>query len=407
VLAGTAIGTVIVAPLGLLGHRTATNNSVTSGVSFGVLGRMVGSAVGLLLCLGYTALTVWTGGEALVTALGRATGMPLGDRSYAVGYGLLAVLVTVAATYGFHLLVRLNTWILPVVGASLALGLLAYGGSFHTGSATPHEYLLGSFWPTWVLAMVASGIAGPLSYVTLLGDWTRYVSDAWHPRRVLRACAMGLMLGLLLPTAFGVFSAVATSGSGARSYVAGLVAAAPAWYLPLLVISAVAGSVGQAGINLYSMGLDLDAILPRLTRVQSTAVVALVSTLLVFLGQFVWDAESAVTTFVLVLSSLAVPWATITLIGFARARGRIDADALQVFNQGRRDGRYWYSRGWNVNATAAWVIGSVAGVLANSTDSFTGPVAGWAGGVDLSVATSALAAAGAYLVLERLRPSAR
>jgi len=408
VAVGTVIGTVMVAPLALLGHRTATNNSVSSGASFGVLGRMVGSFVGLLLCLGYTALTVWTGGEALVSAVGRATGVPLGDGAYAVGYGLLAVLVTLAATYGFHLLVKLNTWIVPVVGASLALGLLAYAGSFHSAAQPgPQSYLLGSFWPTWVLALVASGIAGPLSYVTLLGDWTRYVSDAWHPRRVLRACATGLMLGLLVPTAFGVFSAVATEGTGARSYVAGLVAAAPAWYLPLLVVSAVAGSVGQAGINLYSMGLDLDAILPRLTRVQSTAVVALVSTLLVFLGQFVWDAESAVTTFVLILTSLAVPWATITLIGFFRARGRIDADALQVFNAGRRGGRYWYHRGWNINATTAWVIGSVAGVLANSTDTFTGPLAAWVGGVDLSVATSALAAAGCYLVLERFRPSAR
>jgi purine-cytosine permease-like protein len=239
--------------------------------------------------------------------------------------------------------------------------------------------------------------------VTLLGDWTRYVPAAHRPRQVLRACATGLLLGLLLPTAFGVFSAVATQGTGARSYIAGLVAAAPGWYLPLLVISAIGASVGQAGINLYSMGLDLDAILPKLTRVQSTAVVALASTALVFLGQFVWDAESAVTTFVLVLTSLVVPWATITLIGFFRARGRIDAAALQVFNQGRRGGRYWYRRGWNVNATAAWLIGSLAGVLANATDSFTGPIAGWAGGVDLSVATSALAAAAAYLLLERRR----
>ena len=160
VAVGTVVGTVMVAPLGLLGHRTATNNSVSSGAFFGVLGRLVGSFVGLLLCLGYTALTVWTGGEALVAAIGRVTGTAPGDAAYAVGYGLLAVLVTVAAVYGFRLLVKLNAWILPLVGACLALGLVAYGGTFHaSASATPHTYLLGAFWPTWVLAMVASGIA--------------------------------------------------------------------------------------------------------------------------------------------------------------------------------------------------------------------------------------------------------
>jgi hypothetical protein len=28
----------------------------------------------------------------------------------------------------------------------------------------------GSFWPTWLLAMVGAGVAGPVSYVTPFGD---------------------------------------------------------------------------------------------------------------------------------------------------------------------------------------------------------------------------------------------
>ena len=406
VVIGTVVGALLVAPLGLLGHRTATNNSVSSGAVFGVLGRLVGSAVGLLLCLGYTALTVWTGGEALVTSIARLVGHPLGNLAYAAGYALLAAIVTVAATYGFRLLVHVNRVIVPLVGACLLLGVVAYGGAFDAGFAgSPGGYLLGSFWPTWLLAMVGAGVAGPVSYVTLLGDWTRYVSADVPRRRVLRATGFGLLVGLLIPTLFGVFSATATLGADDRSYVAGLVAAAPLWYLPLVVVSAVVGSVGQAGVNLYSMGLDLDAILPKLTRVHSTGLVAVVSTVLVFLGQFVWNAESAVTTFVLVLTSLATPWAAVTLIGFSRARSTLDTVDLQVFNQGRRGGRYWYSGGWNVNATSAWVLGSVAGVLANSTDSFAGPIATWCSGVDLSVVTSALTASLVFLTLEWLRPS--
>lgn len=95
------------------------------------------------------------------------------------------------------------------------------------------------------------------------------------------------------------------------------------------------------------------------------------------------------------------------MIGFVRSRGQLDVDDLQVFNHGSRGGRYWYSRGWNINATAAWTLGSVAGVLSNSTESFTGPVAGWAHGIDLSVVSSAVTAAVLYLILERLRPSCR
>jgi purine-cytosine permease-like protein len=406
VLAGTALGAALVAPLGLLGHCTATNNSVSSGAVFGVLGRLIGSAVGLLLCLGYTALTIWTGGEALVTSVGRAVDHPLGNRAYAIGYAVLAAVVAVAAIYGFRLLVHVNRLIVPLVGACLLLGVAAYGGSFDIGfGGAPGGYLLGSFWPTWLLAMVGSGIAGPVSYVTLLGDWTRYVPSTVSPSRVLRATGLGLFFGLAVPTVFGVFSATATLGVDDRSYVAGLVTAAPLWYLPVVVVSAVVGSIGQAGVNLYSMGLDLDAILPRLTRVQSTGLVAAVATVLVFLGQFVWNAETAVTTFVLVLTSLATPWATITMIGFRRTRATLDTTDLQVFNRGMRGGRYWYSHGWNANASLAWVVGSVAGVLANSTDSFEGPVASWFSGVDLSVVTSAVVAAVLFVALERLRPS--
>ena len=48
------------------------------------------------------------------------------------------------------------------------------------------------------------------------------------------------------------------------SYVADLVAAAPGWYvLPILVIG-LAGGVGQGVLNMYASGLDLEAIVPRL-----------------------------------------------------------------------------------------------------------------------------------------------
>jgi hypothetical protein len=128
-------------------------------------------------------------------------------------------------------------------------------------SGTPDSYLLGGFWPTWVLTMVASGSPFPVVH-----DAARRV-DPIRPRQSPAPPGPARLLHrAAAATAFGVFSAVATAGvDGARSYVADLVAAAPGWYLPLLVVSAVTASVGQAGTNLYSRDRDLDAIL--LTRV--------------------------------------------------------------------------------------------------------------------------------------------
>jgi len=241
--------------------------------------------------------------------------------------------------------------------------------------------------------------------VTQTGDWTRYVSPRRHrPGRLLAAMLLGLFVGLIVPTTFGAFVSVVAFDPD--SFVAGVVEAVPSWLLLPFVLAAVLGSVGQGGMNLYSMGLDLDAILPRLTRTQATAVVAVLALALVMLGTFVWSAETAVTTFVLVLTSLATPWAVITLIGFFRTGGQFDEPALQVFNRRETGGIYWFTHGWNIDAVVAWLAGSAIGVLSNATDTYVGPIAEAAGGIDVSFVTSAATAAVVYLALVALRPHA-
>lgn len=405
IVVGTVLGALAVMPMALLGYRSGTNNSVTSGAYFGVQGRLVASVIGLLLCLGYVALTIWTGGEALVGGLDRITGSAGSDAQFVVGYGVLAVAVALVAIYGYRWLLRVNTLIVWVVGATFVLTVVGLWSRFDASyPGDPELYALGGFWPTWLLAALTAGVAGPVSYVTQIGDWTRYISPRRHSSgQLMAALFVGLTGGLLIPTLWGAF--VSSILFDQLSFVAGIVDGVPGWLVAPVMVGALVGSLGQGGMNLYSMGLDLDAILPRLTRVQSTAVVTGVSTLLVFLGKFVWDAEAAVTTFVVVLTSLATPWAVITMLGFWRTGGTYDRQALQVFNQRRTGGPYWYHGGWNAAALVGWLAGSVVGVLSNSTDSFTGPIATAISGVDSSFLTSALTAGIVYLTLVYFHPA--
>ena len=71
IVAGTVVGVAVTAPLALVSLRTATNLSTSSGAAFGVRGRLIGSVVGLLLSLGYTALTLWIGGDVMLGTLSR------------------------------------------------------------------------------------------------------------------------------------------------------------------------------------------------------------------------------------------------------------------------------------------------------------------------------------------------
>ncbi|MBO1336324.1 cytosine permease [Streptomyces sp. VRA16 Mangrove soil] len=406
VVAGTVVGTALTAPLALVSLRTGTNLSTSSGAQFGVRGRLVGSIVGLLLSLGYTALTVWIGGDAMVAVAHRLFGLPVTGVAYGVVYALLAAATVVGAVYGYKVLLRLSRVLAIGMTALLALGVVAYAPDFTT-AALPDAggYALGSFWPTWLLSAVAAGLSGPIAFITLLGDYTRYISPERHtPRAVLRATWLGLIIGLLVPQLFGTFTAYAARA--ALDYAGGLVAASPAWYLVPLLLASCAGSVGNAGLMLYSMGLDLDAILPKASRARATYTVAVVATVCVFVGHYAWEAQDAMTSFVLLLTAIGTPWAVITLIGFARCRGVYDADALQVFNRRSRGGVYWYRAGWNPRATAAWALGAAVGLLAVSLPSYEGPLLSLTGGVDCSFLLSGIVGGLVYLLVERPAPAA-
>ncbi|MFF8847072.1 cytosine permease [Streptomyces sp. NPDC015127] len=395
VVAGTVVGVAFTAPLALVSLRTATNLSTSSGAAFGVRGRLVGSVVGLLLSLGYTALTLWIGGDVMLGTLARIAGVPTGGVAHTVVYALLAACTVVGAVYGYRLLLRMSRILAVGMTVLLLIGLVAYAPDLTTAAPPDTPYLLGSFWPTWLLSAVAAGLSGPIAFITLLGDYTRYISPERHsPRKVLRATCLGLTAGLLVPQLFGTYTALAARAG--LDYAGPLVAASPAWYLIPLLLAAAAGSVGNAGLMLYSMGLDLDAILPKATRTRATLVVAVVATGFVFAGHFVWDAQSAMTSFVLLLTAIGTPWAVITLTAHVRLGGAYDAEALQVYNRRARGGAYWFRAGWHPRATASWALGAVVGLAAVSTPLYEGPLLALTGGVDCSFILSGLVGGIAY-----------
>jgi purine-cytosine permease-like protein len=149
------------------------------------------------------------------------------------------------------------------------------------------------------------------------------------------------------------------------------------------------------------MGLDLDAILPKLSRLKSTALVALLSTALVFIGKFIYDAEAAVTNSVLFLTCLATSWFVISIFGYYRSKGSVDKESIQIFNRRTTGGAYWYSAGWNFKAVIAWILGSVTGIFGISSVDYVGPISQAVGDVDISIPTAAIVGLAVYALLER------
>lgn len=403
IVAGTFVAAVFVSTSSLLGWRTATNNSVSSGAFFGVRGRLIASFVGLLLCLQYVALTIWSGGETISAGWARLTSSESSDITLAVGYLVIAVLIVLLAIVGYKLILQVNKLIVPAMLILITLSVIAFAKEFDFNYAgTPDLYALGTFWPTWTLAALTCGAAGPISYVTQTGDWSRYISEtSTSARNLVTKSFLALFIGLTIPTVFGAFIAVVAFDE--NSFAAGYVLNSPKWLLVPLLLIAVIGSLGQGSINLYSMGLDLDAIAPKLTRAQSTYLVAGISTSLVFIGKFIYDAEAAVTNSVLFLTCMATSWFAISITGYIKAKGVFSKSDLQVFNEGKSGGKYWFSSGWNLNAVSAWLLGTIVGFLGVSTEEYQGLLTTNLSAIDVSLPVSALTAVLVYLLLEKIR----
>lgn len=170
-----------------------------------------------------------------------------------------------------------------------------------------------------------------------------------------------------------------------------------------MIIGLVAGA-SQGTIDLYGCGLDTASIVPKLNRVQSTLVVAVVATTLVYLGTFVWNAIDSVSAFLTILGMVMTPWMLINIVGHIQRRQYYDPEALQVFNRGERGGRYWFWNGVNLRAFAAWIAAVVFGLLFANTALVVGPFAQLTGGVDISFAVAGVLAVVIYVGVQRLYP---
>ncbi|MFJ4029441.1 purine-cytosine permease family protein [Paenarthrobacter sp. NPDC089989] len=404
-LTGLLIGTILIAPMALLGPRTGTNNTVSSAAHFGTRGRLIGSGLTLLFALAYAAIAVWTSGDALVAAAQRLLGIPLDSTTLAIGYAIISVEIVLVALFGHGTVVAMQKFVAPVVGLLLIAGVVAFAPTF--SPTTVHgDYLLGDFWPTWILSVVIS-IGGPLSYAPTLGDYSRRISRKAHSdRAVLAATCSGVFLGLFVTALFGAFTASAIPELGG-SYVADLVQASPIWYLLPILVIALAGGLGQGVLNLYASGLDLEALFPRLRRIHTTLITSAAAVGLLYLGVFVFNAVDSITAMTLVLNGFAGPWVAINVLGFLVARkGKYSPADLQLFRANGPSGRYWFTRGWNLRAVIPWALGSVFGLLATDTSLYTGPLSHLGGGVDLSFVGSTVIGSLGYLAALRLWPEA-
>ncbi|HWF49057.1 MAG TPA: cytosine permease [Solirubrobacteraceae bacterium] len=397
IIVGALLGSIVLSPMGIFGPRTGTNIPVTSGAHFGVVGRIGGSLVGVLCGVGFTALSVWTGGQAIVESAHRLFGLPNSNLMLGIAYGVVLCICLIVCVWGHANLLaleKIGVW----TGAGLViLGIIAFASHFHAGFHGTGKYLLSSYVATWIVSMIAI-FANPISYAPFIGDWARYISHKkYSDRTMVWATFGGSMVGLAIAPLFGAFMAVCFANPGG-DFISGIVATSPGWYVVVVLLLGGYGALANTATGMYGPGLDTSSLIPRLKRVPATIILGFFAIACVYIGSFVVNALSSISAFLTVLTVVTVPWMLIMVIGHWWRRGHYELDDLQVFNRGMRGGRYWFAGGLNWRAAGAWFAAAALGLLfSNVPPLWVAPLANVAGGVDLSLVSAGVLGAVFYI----------
>jgi purine-cytosine permease-like protein len=411
VLLGVVVGGAILAPMSLFGPTNGTNNAVSSGAHFGVVGRIVGSFLSLLTAITFFAISIFTSGDILVGAVDRLFGTGQSEALVAVAYAFFALAILAVCLYGFRFMLAVNKVAVITATALYLLGVIAFAGDFDAGFEGSRGEFLPAFIGSTLLVM-----ANPLSFGAFLGDWARYIPASARRSRLMLAAFLA-QVATLVPFLFGLATATiivaqAPDAAAAGNYAGGLVQVTPDWFLLPVCIIAVIGGLSTGTTSLYGTGLDFSSVFPVLSRFQSTLLVGTIAIAIVFIARFAADFVTAIVTFATLIIVCTTPWVIIMTIGYITRRGWYRPDDLQVFNRRQRGGAYWYTRGVNYRAMAAWIPAAIVGVLfVNIPDQFEGGLRNMFGGplegVDVSLAVVIVLAALLYVVFELLFPEPR
>src|ERR1035437_355211 len=128
---GSIVGSFIYIPMCLVSPKTGTNSQVSSGATFGVRGRLLGSGITLFISVGFFILLIWTAGEAVIATGARWFGTPQGIGALSLVMGLLIAITCVSAILGHRTLEKSLRIISPAAGIAVVMLFIAFIPQFH------------------------------------------------------------------------------------------------------------------------------------------------------------------------------------------------------------------------------------------------------------------------------------
>jgi len=395
---GTALGSLVFLGISPLSPKTGTNTQVSSGIAFGVRGRLLGSAITWFIAIGFFVILMYTSGQAIVETFNRWWGTPTGTGALSLAMIMVVVVTVLAAVLGHATLEKGIRGINVAAIIVVVILFIVFASKFHVTHGS--HYLLGSFWPTWFLATTTTASL-PISWGPFVGDYGRYVPSN-TPSRVVSAYAVGgIFLGCFIALTAAAFTATAFV-SQAGNFVVGITQTSPSWLLlPLLLVAGLASNIASASMSLYNAALDISSwpLFFRFKRWHIAAVFGAVLFGLTYAFVIASNFLNNLEAFVTIMIVTATPWMVIVGTEYFLSYRDLAPMDLHAFAIPGARGKYWYTNGVNSRAVVAWACGVAAGLMFSTTSLFTGPLESSVSNVDISWLVAGAVGVGVYLVL--------
>ncbi len=227
-----------------------------SRAAFGVNGNRLPSVLSWVLTVGWETVLVALAVLATATIL-TTLGWQGGDAAKVVALLIVAALIIFSGVLGFDTVMRVQQWITWIVGIlTIVYAVLVFNQiNWSTVSAIPDgtlPHVIGGF----VFMLTGFG----LGWVSMAGDYARYLPGKTSERGVAVWTTFGASVGPVILLIFGLLlagSSSALSTAMASDPIGALAQKLPTWALIPFGVVAVLGLVGGAVLDIYSSGLAL------------------------------------------------------------------------------------------------------------------------------------------------------
>lgn len=362
---GIVVSFLLCGLVAVAGKRGSAPTMVISRAAFGVQGQKLPGVVSWIVSIGWETFLAIMATLATATVM-RELGWGGGTPTKVVAMLVVAALIVTASVAGYHLIMRLQSWLTWLTGLATIVYVTLTVSHIDWSALTALES--GSFQQViGALIMVMTGFG--LGWINIAADWSRYQSREASSGAIVAWNTFGGALAPALLVAYGI--GLAGSDETLRAGIVAdpvgtLATILPTWYLVIFGIAAVLALVSGAVLGIYSSGLTLLSLGVRIPRPAAAGIDGLLLTLGTI--YVVFFAENFLGPFQSFLITLGVPlaaWAGIFLSDLALRRRDYDEEAL-FDARGRYGSVDWISIGTMVlTSVIGW--GLVTNAMPEST----------------------------------------